>query len=512
MALENTAISHLGMARAQDDIDSFCNNMTLSLECQPPDGRETSLPIPSKSETELSLPPATPTSDPLVVLGFDIVYEILPFLRIGDLLNLQATSKAWHDTLGGCQGLWRRRLAAAVSTKQMAQFDETVRRHISIAEQGGQPLQPFEVSHILRGICRCPHFRWLLILSGLEEYSPARAWNEGRHSHFTAPAHPSRLIWVERDRHLSFALESRAKEGEALVVRDLSTGRLLSLVDSLPANGSFIAGHGYVVVWWVTKLQRGVCPVAPASYLQVYKVGCHSGFGHKEGTSVEDRTRGKVQLVKSIAANYWLYGATLHVDVECPKPRTTLAVSGIPAKLSNNNRSATDLHETTPGRASDQVPPHWTADRTQNRVVHFYDLEGAESKPYHVLDLGKFIGFYRNITIDEHFTFITSDTALRVNSRSDPSYQIELSLRSKHLLSLSRLTVQLQSYQEIEVRAAANSLIQRVGNGELHAADLDIRQLLSDEVASSRKNSAGPQVRSAWLSPEGFWGSTSSTY
>lgn len=94
-------------------------------------------------------------SDPLVVLGFDIVYEIISYLQVGDILNLQGTSRTWYRALGGCKSLWRKRIEAAVSAKRMRELDETIRSKAANGERDGKSFEPFELSNLLRTTCKC---------------------------------------------------------------------------------------------------------------------------------------------------------------------------------------------------------------------------------------------------------------------------------------------------------------------------------------------------------------------
>lgn len=112
------------------------------------------LPIsPSRSVAALPDIDISP-SDPLIALGFDIIYEILPYLQVGDVLSLQATSKTWYGALGGCRSLWRKRVEAAVSARRMKELDGIVSTKVSNAEQDGQPLKPYEISKFLRTTCK----------------------------------------------------------------------------------------------------------------------------------------------------------------------------------------------------------------------------------------------------------------------------------------------------------------------------------------------------------------------
>ena len=101
------------------------------------------------------------------------------------------------------------------------------------------------------------------------------------------------------------------------------------------------------------------------------------------------------------------------------------------------------------------------------------DLPG--NKEYSVLDLGTIIGFHKNITIDDVYVFISSEANVRIHARYEPDFVVELSLHSKYLLNSSRLSVQLQRYHEIEVRAAVHSLNQQLYDGELDSRRCSIR-------------------------------------
>lgn len=355
-------------------------------------------------------------------------------------------------------------------------------------------------------------------IAGLNTYSPSIGWDQGRYSYHRTPACYARQIVVDRDSRLTYALTTeRLKsesepETEGLEVRDLDTGKFLSRAGGLPIKGTIVAGHGFIVIWWASVLERGVYPLAPASYIEVYKVGYGPRYSHKMVRPELDLPRGKLELVKSIARNYWIYGATLHIDTGTRGSRTTLAIAGIPSKLSNDKYAPCSFYGTILGLSFDNVPPHWTANRMENRYVYFYNLDLSGNKEYSVLDLGMIIGFHKNITIDNVYVFVSSEANVRIHARYEPEFVIELSLHSKYLLNSSKLTVQLYRFQEIEVRAAAQSVNQRVCDGEFDGEKLDFRQLLEKEVERSRKKPGSPRVRSAWLTPEGFWGTTSTTY
>lgn len=280
-------------------------------------------------------------------------------------------------------------------------------------------------------------------------------------------------------------------------------------------KGNIVAGHGYIVVWWATVLPQGVYPLAPASYIEVYKVGYGSRYRHRKVVPDGELVRGELRLVKSMARNYWIYGATLHIDTGSRGARTTLAIACIPSKLSNDKYAPCSLYGAMLGLSFDDVPPHWTANRMENRYVHFYNLDIPGNKEYSVLDLGMIIGFHKNITIDNVYVFVSSEANVRIHARYDPEFFLELSLHSKYLLNSSRLTVQLHRYQEIEVRAAANSVNQQLSDAEIDPKTMNFREMLEAEVEQVRRRPASPgspRVRSAWLTPEGFWGTTSTTY
>lgn len=295
-------------------------------------------------------------------------------------------------------------------------------------------------------------------------------------------------------------------------MRDLDTGTLLARAGQLPIKGTIVAGHGFVVIWWATALAHGVYPLAPASYIEVYKVGYGPRYSHRKVRPELDLHRGRLSLVKSMARNYWVYGATIHIDTGTRGRRTTLAIAAVPSKLSNDKYTACSLYGAMLGLSFDNVPPHWTANRMGNRYVHFYNLDLPGNKEYSVLDLGTIIGFHKNITIDDVYVFISSEANVRIHARYEPDFVVELSLHSKYLLNSSRLSVQLQRYHEIEVRAAVHSLNQQLYDGELDSRNLDFEKMLDKELERSRKKPPSPRVRSAWLTPEGFWGTTSTTY
>lgn len=105
--------------------------------------------------------PVLSPSDPLTALVFDIIYHILlPYLQVGDILSLQATSKTCYGALGGCKSLWRRRVEAAVSGRRLKELDEIVFSRTTKAEQDGQPLKPFEISKFLRATCESFCLPW----------------------------------------------------------------------------------------------------------------------------------------------------------------------------------------------------------------------------------------------------------------------------------------------------------------------------------------------------------------
>lgn len=197
-----------------------------------------------------------------------------------------------------------------------------------------------------------------LTCKGLNAYSPSGGWDQGRYSHYRTPAHSARQIVVDRDARLTYALTAERLptqsevEAEVLEVRDLDTGKLLSRAGQLPTKGTIVAGHGFVVVWWVTVLAHGVYPLAPAIYIEVYKVGYGPRYSHRKVRPELDLPRGELELVKSIARNYWIYGATLHIDTGARGRKTTLAIVGMPSKLSNDKYAACSVYGTMLGLPS----------------------------------------------------------------------------------------------------------------------------------------------------------------
>lgn len=138
----------------KDDIEH--STAASSFTSRPPLTGELLAPLPiSPSRSVAALPDIDISpSDPLIALGFDIIYEILPYLQVGDVLSLQATSKTWYGALGGCRSLWRKRVEAAVSARRMKELDGIVSTKVSNAEQDGQPLKPYEISKFLRTTCK----------------------------------------------------------------------------------------------------------------------------------------------------------------------------------------------------------------------------------------------------------------------------------------------------------------------------------------------------------------------